>query len=237
MNPDRSFDRAARSWLEEGPTRAPERAIEHALEVIETTPQERDLRILRRFQTMPFTARLVAAAVIGVLAVGAIYALWKPGTNVAVPGPTTTPATSPSPARASAPSPSAPTFEAYKAARDALCTPAINQVIALNEQAGKLHPERSAADRNALIQNISQIVAIGTALTDQLALLDPPAFMAPEHAADVTRHRDSLAILTFMITKLQQGKVAEANAVSDATGPLSRQSEEFEQNYGLAGCP
>ena len=43
MTDDRSLERAARSWLEVGPTQAPERAVEAALLRIQTTPQERDL--------------------------------------------------------------------------------------------------------------------------------------------------------------------------------------------------
>jgi len=96
MTDDRSLERAARSWIDEGPTRAPERAVERALQLIQTTPQERDLPILRRFQSMSMTARLAAVALVGVLAVGAIYALWRPGSSVAVPGPSSTPTPSPS---------------------------------------------------------------------------------------------------------------------------------------------
>jgi dipeptidyl aminopeptidase/acylaminoacyl peptidase len=70
MTDDRSLERAARSFLEPGPTRAPEAAIEAALRLVETTPQERDLRIPRRFALMSMPARVAAAAAIGVLAVG-----------------------------------------------------------------------------------------------------------------------------------------------------------------------
>ena len=49
MTDDRSLERAARSWIEAGPTQAPDRAVEAALLRIETTPQERDLRIPWRF--------------------------------------------------------------------------------------------------------------------------------------------------------------------------------------------
>ena len=71
MTDDRSLERAARSWIETGPTRAPDSAVERALLTIETTPQERDLRILRRFHPMTFHVRVVAAALVGVLAIGA----------------------------------------------------------------------------------------------------------------------------------------------------------------------
>jgi Tol biopolymer transport system component len=71
MTDDRSLERAARSWIESGPTQAPDRAVEAALLLVETTPQERDLRIPWRLPTM-FTNRLaVVAAAVLVVAAGA----------------------------------------------------------------------------------------------------------------------------------------------------------------------
>jgi Tol biopolymer transport system component len=89
MNDDRSLERAARSWLETGATQAPDRAVEAALLRIETTPQERDLRIPWRLPKMTTPARVAAAAVIGVLAVGgAFFYFGGPGqSSVGVPGP------------------------------------------------------------------------------------------------------------------------------------------------------
>ena len=40
MTDDRSLERAARSWLEPGPTQAPDRAVEAALLQIQTTTQD-----------------------------------------------------------------------------------------------------------------------------------------------------------------------------------------------------
>jgi TolB protein len=89
MTDDRSLERAARSWLEAGPTEAPDRAVEAALLRIETTAQERDLRIPWRLPKMTTPARVAAAAVIGVLAVGgAFFYFGKPGQPaVGAPGP------------------------------------------------------------------------------------------------------------------------------------------------------
>ena len=85
---DRSLERAARSWLEIGPVQAPPRAVETALLRIQTTTQERDLRILRRFTEMSMPLRLATAAVIGVLALGgAFFAFGRPQQNVGGPGP------------------------------------------------------------------------------------------------------------------------------------------------------
>lgn len=66
MIDDRSLERAARSWIEVGPTRAPEPAVQAALLLIETTPQERDW-IPWRFPRMTMPARLAAFAVVSAL--------------------------------------------------------------------------------------------------------------------------------------------------------------------------
>jgi len=80
MNDDRSLERAARTWIEVGPTEAPEHAVERALLLIETTPQERDWHVPWRFPPMTTPARLAAAAVIGVLAIGsAAFLLGRTG--------------------------------------------------------------------------------------------------------------------------------------------------------------
>ena len=116
MTDDRSLERAARSWVETGPTRAPESAVDRALLLIETTPQERDLRIPWRFTEMTLSARVVVAAVIGVLIVGGAFYFLRPGganlnsaaTSSPTPGPTSTapPTSSPTPAVSPTPSPS-----------------------------------------------------------------------------------------------------------------------------------
>lgn len=106
MTDDRSLERAARSFIEPGPTRAPEAAIERALLLIDTTPQERDLRIPRRYFTMTTPARVAAAAAIGVIAVGgALFALGRPS-GVGGPGPSSSPPGSTTPSSGPASSPS-----------------------------------------------------------------------------------------------------------------------------------
>ena len=109
MTDDRSLERAARSWLEDGPTQAPSRAVDAALLRIGSTPQERVLRIPWRLSTMTTTARVATAAVIGVLVIGgAFLALGRPGQPaVGVPAPSSTPTASPTTAPTTAPTPAA----------------------------------------------------------------------------------------------------------------------------------
>jgi hypothetical protein len=78
MNDDRSLDRAARSWLEEGPTRAPDRSVEAALVRINTTRQERDL-VPWRLPTMNPILRWAAVAVVAAVGLGAAVLVFGPG--------------------------------------------------------------------------------------------------------------------------------------------------------------
>jgi len=107
MNDDRSLERAARSFIEAGPTHAPDRAVEAALLRIETTPQERDLRVPWRFPSMTTPARVAVAAVIGVLLVGGGLLLLGGGSQSPVGGPNTTAVGSTGPSPSSTGSPGA----------------------------------------------------------------------------------------------------------------------------------
>jgi hypothetical protein len=105
MTDDRSLERAARSWIEVGPTRAPDHAVEAALARIQTTPQERDW-FPWRLPHMLTPARVAVAAVLGALLIGgALFTLARPPA-VGGPDPSGSPSPSPSPsASAEDPSP------------------------------------------------------------------------------------------------------------------------------------
>ena len=64
MSDDLRFERSTRDWLELGPTEAPARAVQAALFEIDSTPQERDLRVPWRFRPMPTLTRPLVAAVV-----------------------------------------------------------------------------------------------------------------------------------------------------------------------------
>lgn len=99
MTDDRTLERAARSWLEEGPTLAPDRAVDGALSRIQTISQERDLRIPWR---SPAMNRFVIPAMTA-LAVVLVAVLLVPrfASNNVGPQPSSTPV----PTIASSPSP------------------------------------------------------------------------------------------------------------------------------------
>ena len=108
MTDDRSIERAARSWLEGGPSQAPDRAVEAALLQIQTTTQERDWHVPWRTRPMTQTTRLLAgvAAITVLVAGGAL--LLRPGTKDGVGSATPSPSHTASPAPSSSPVASAP---------------------------------------------------------------------------------------------------------------------------------
>jgi hypothetical protein len=71
MNTNTDFDRIAQTWLEEGPTVIPDRAVQAALDEIHTTRQRRFGAIWRTFDVNTNTLRLATAVVVAVLVVGA----------------------------------------------------------------------------------------------------------------------------------------------------------------------
>jgi hypothetical protein len=230
MTDDRSLERAARSWLEEGPTRAPDRPVEAALARIQSTKQQRDLWVPWRLPTMNPVMRLATIAIVAAAAVGGAIYFLRSASNVGSPVQT-------SPAPSPQQTAQGTTLAEYKAARDAICGPAIAQVIALNDQAANLQPDTKPADVTPFADNLAQIIGVGSPMVDALARLTPPPGIAAEHAADVTHHRDSLALLQQAVTELRSGNVAHALAIADATNVMSGMEEAYEQRYGLAGCP
>jgi hypothetical protein len=93
---DQLFEHAVRDWLEDGSDRTPRPAIEAVLLAVKTTPQERGLRIPRRFTLMPAYLRLAAvAAVVAVVGVGALtYIGGNPGAGGNIPPATPAPTAS-----------------------------------------------------------------------------------------------------------------------------------------------
>ena len=97
MTDDRSLERAARSFIEAGPTEVPDRVVEAALLTIQSTPQERDWHVPWRTRPMTLTLRFLAGAVAIAIAVGGGVLLLRPGSGSDVGGrPSPTPSATPS---------------------------------------------------------------------------------------------------------------------------------------------
>ena len=95
MSDDPRFDQAARSWLELGPTRVPERTVQALLLAIETTPQQRGLTALwRTHHMLAFATGAAAAALLMLVALGPFDLLQS---TVAPGSPTLPPTLCPSP--------------------------------------------------------------------------------------------------------------------------------------------
>jgi len=105
---DRPLERAARSWIEAGPTQAPDRAVDDALRRIQTIPQERELRLPWRPPTM-LTNRLGIAAAVAVVLVVGVLGFSRLGTLTGQggpsPSPTVVPTVAPSPSKVPVASP------------------------------------------------------------------------------------------------------------------------------------
>jgi hypothetical protein len=97
---DQLFEHAVHDWLEDGSDRTPPAAIDAVLLAVKTTPQERDLRIPRRFLPMPTYMRLAAVIALAAVAGAGALLVMSGGTNRNQPPPLASPSTSPLPTQA-----------------------------------------------------------------------------------------------------------------------------------------
>lgn len=231
MSEDKRFERGARTWLEDGPTRAPERAVMEALAQVETTPQERDLRVPWRMPVMTLPVRLAAVALLVALAAGGTYL-------VAGALPDTSPTVTPVPAVAS-PSSAAPDAMAwYRAARNDICNAAMIAKDPLAERYAKVtDPAASEKERADALEALKELVVLNDGVADQLASIDvPPEFVA-EHATNLAQFQDVTTLIEEVVALLEAGNLADAGAVDRATDPISRQIEAWESRNRVFPCP
>jgi hypothetical protein len=233
MNDEQRFERAARTWLEDGPERAPDRAVDAALDRIQTTTQERDLRAPWRFPQMPMLFRAAAAAiVIAVVAGGALLLLRGP----ASPGVASLPTASPSPIPS--PSPSPMSLDAYVTAYNATCDEAGVATEPLRPRFlerydGSITDAQRADWTDALVQLHDRTIQAA----DELAALTPPEALAEGHARTVQDLRDELALVQDVATALREHRDADALAANQATEPLGDRIFNWENQHVLHHCP
>jgi hypothetical protein len=232
MSEDKRFERGARTWLEEGPTRAPERAVMEALAQVETTPQERDLRVPWRMPVMTLPVRLAAVFLLVALAAGGAF-------FVAGALPDTSPTVTPVPAVASpSPDASADAMVAYRSARNDICNAAVIERTPLVERYLKAtDPAATEAERADGLTALREFVVIADRTAGQLASIDvPPEFVA-EHATNLAQFQDITTLIREVVTLLEAGNLADAGAVDRATDGIGGQIEEWEARYRLFPCP
>jgi len=103
MTNQRELDRMLDAFFVEGTDELADRVIDAALDQIDHTQQRRAWRVPRRFLTMNMSSRVAAAAVIGVLAVGASFYVIRPD-RPAVDGSSPTPSVSSGSSQTASPS-------------------------------------------------------------------------------------------------------------------------------------
>ena len=97
MTDQRELDRLLDAFFVDGTDELADRVIDAALDQIDHTQQRRAVRMPRRLTTLNMPTRIAAAAVIGVVAVGATFFLTRPGQpEVGHPSPTAGSSMSPS---------------------------------------------------------------------------------------------------------------------------------------------
>jgi hypothetical protein len=226
MTDDRSLERAARSWLEEGPTRAPDQAIDAAFTRIRKTSQERDLRIPWRLPTMTPILRLGGVGLVVVLAVGvALFGLRPatigPGTPTAAP--TAQPSSSPPTASATdgaRPIPNG-TYQASVPVADILARLDADQSLTAADKtdvidallhirgATTLHVEITIADETFTLGYAADSNPIEPNSPWRLYILDPSTI-----AVDIGT--DSSGIQAYRVTKSGQSFTLRASSPAEA---------------------
>ena len=244
MSDDRRFERAARDWLELGPAEAPDRTVQAALVQIDSTIQERDLRIPWRLSPMSTTARIALAAAL-VIAVGAGAFLAFRGSPGAVGGPGPGATASPSPT-ASADANAA--ISAYVAARDAVCTTYAAQLSPLRLRfVGVFDATLTTAQWTDWLAALQQFVAGYDGMLAALNALTPPPSLVAGHAANLQQIRDMSSLVSSVITELQAGApdaqhtnlshLQRAAGIDASTDPIARANEQWENSLALVHCP
>ena len=242
MNAGRDVERLIADWfVEEAVPRAPDRVLEATGRIVTRTKQRR-FGVAWREPMVITTTRLVAAAAIFIAAVVGAGWLGRQTADTGQPNPTPL-ASSPAVQQSATPTASPDALaelQQYRAARDAVCTAAAGERIPhieLTDPARLYDPSLSAADRGLAIVALNDIADRGDRVAAQLAAIQAPASLAAEHAQNVARAQDLVALIRHEIELLAAGKFDEGRVVDESTGSVAALAEQFEAKYALAPCP
>lgn len=232
MTDDRTLERAARSWLDEGPTRAPDRPVDEALARIQTIRQERDLRV--PWRTQPMMSRLAVAAAVAVIVVGGAVAFGPLVSNLG-PGATQSPSVPPATAAPTAAGSDA--LSAYRTARNQICMAAVQAFTDNNDLVGLYDPS-TPPDRRTIVNANAQAIADAMAtMAGDLAGLDPPAELVEAHTTDVAHAQAQAAIFAAQSRLLRDERYSDAAAQEVAAEAASNLRKPFETEHNLFNCP
>ena len=120
-------------------------------------------------------------------------------------------------------------LSAYRQARNAVCADLFMQSMPPDAE--------PATNPDGAIAVLAAVIARGNDEITRLTALDVPPSIAAEHEATIQATRDSIALLQQEVIAVNEGRIADATSLDQQTGPYSSIVEQFEQKYGLAGCP
>jgi hypothetical protein len=246
MTDDRSLERAARSFIEPGPTQAPDRAVDAALMRIHATNQERDWHVPWRDRPMNQTTRLLAAAAaIAIVLVGGVLLL-RPSGSSGVGGTSPAPlASNPTPSGSSA---ADAALSSYRAARNAICSSAGATLNPLKTHfAGVFDETLTGPQWSDWTNALDQFITGYDDLAARLGALAPPADLVAEHAANVQQLQDMTSLLRSLKAELRSGvpdaphtgvaHLHAAKGIDEATNPIGQAGFAWETRRGLTHCP
>ena len=231
MNASHDVERLISEWLvEEAPIQAPDRVLGQAAAVIDRTRQRRYFVAWREPMGITKLQLLAGAAVLIVALLGAGIAgrASAPSGGVGAPG-VPTPTDSPT---------AGVTIEAFRAARNAVCSRYVQQAEPLKAQLDGVYDGlTTAAARGARQAVLDDFAALYQSMVADLRALEVPKDLQADHGANIAGFEDVRALLVQISDLVGQNKLAEASALDQATDPISLRIEGFEKEQFLQGCP
>lgn len=235
MNAGRDVERLIAGWLvEEAPARAPDRILADAGRTIDRTKQRRFTAAWREPMIISTGRLLAAAAVVLVAVVGAGWLGRSTAPSGQVP-------TSSQPIGSPTPSPSLSsnvTLESYRAARNAVCRAAAQQLNPLKPRfLGVWDGSITPAQRADWVAGLRQFANGYDDMTAGLAEIDAPPDTAKDHAINIGQLRSETSLIRAIASYLEAHQDAQAQGVDQSTDPISQAVASWEQSLGLAQCP
>jgi hypothetical protein len=225
---DPDFEPRVAEWLEDDLEHAPEAVLETVLAAFPSIPQRRVMRLPWRFPTMNRFILVAAVVVLAALA----------GMGTIVVGSRTPDRPVPAPVPSASPSPSPMTFQAFAAARNAICVEAGASLNPLKPRfVGIFNDTLTEAQRTDWIAALEQYSIGNQSMIDRLAALPAPTELAAEQATDLGDLQAEEDQIRIVIDDLRSRHYPEAAAADAATNPMGARVLSWEAQHAFAHCP